>query len=319
MSGRDSDDGDVPMLHIARPRALAFAVTAAFALGSIFATATGVSAKPKAKKPASAARSDQGPSRPADGLLKVDGPVFFTLNAVLAKTRAAAASRPLHLPERIGAEPFGLFAFRAPEGPLWHKWHRVEASLRHDAAALEACRGDTATCSRSVARFLAIVREAAARVSRARLEYVNDVLNDAIQYTTDIVQHGVVDRWSSPLETLASGRGDCEDYAIAKYAALRESGVPAANLRIVLLRDAASRSDHAVLAARDDGSWYVLDNRGALFARDLDLPHYAPLFVLTQGSVYAWTTRDSVVEPAVSDGGDGDRDGEAEPALVVGG
>ena len=41
-----------------------------------------------------------------------------------------------------------------------------------------------------------------------------------------MAQWGVPDRWSPPLETLATGRGDCEDYAIAKYVALTAAGIP---------------------------------------------------------------------------------------------
>jgi predicted transglutaminase-like cysteine proteinase len=290
-------------------RALACAITAVFALGASLATATGASAKPKANKPAGAVRSDNNPSRPAGGTFEIDRPGFFTLNAVLGRRHVprlpVAATVPMRFPalaREVREEPFGLFASRAPEGQLWRKWRTVEASLRREAATFDACRSNAVNCSRPAARFLAIVREAAALAGRARLEYVSDVLNDAIRYTTDIVQHGVADRWSSPLETLASGRGDCEDYAIAKYAALREAGVPAVNLRIVLLRDAADRNDHAVLPVREDGNWYVLDNRGTLLARDRDLPHYTPLFVLAEGSVFAWSMHDLVVEPAVSDG-----------------
>ena len=37
---------------------------------------------------------------------------------------------------------------------------------------------------------------------------------------------GQVDYWASPLETLQSGMGDCEDFAIAKYFTLLALGVP---------------------------------------------------------------------------------------------
>ena len=29
----------------------------------------------------------------------------------------------------VGKEPFGLFAFRAPEGMLWRKWRGIEADI----------------------------------------------------------------------------------------------------------------------------------------------------------------------------------------------
>ena len=53
---------------------------------------------------------------------------------------------------------------------------------------------------------------------------------------------------------------DCEDYAIAKYVALREAGVEAADLRFLLVRDRLA-GDHAVLGVRYEGRWLILDNR----------------------------------------------------------
>ncbi len=63
----------------------------------------------------------------------------------------------------------------------------------------------------------------------------------------------MLDRWSAPLVTFASGRGDCEDYAIAKYVALREAGIAEADLRLVISHDSAIGEDHAVVTARVDG------------------------------------------------------------------
>jgi hypothetical protein len=48
---------------------------------------------------------------------------------------------------------------------------------------------------------------------------------------------GVPDRWSSPLETLTTGRGDCEDYAIVKYVALLNVGIKRQDVKLVLVHD----------------------------------------------------------------------------------
>jgi predicted transglutaminase-like cysteine proteinase len=310
------------MLAFSRSRAAARAVTGVLALGLVLATSGSAVAKPKGKKAPRAAQSEADPSRQTGRAFEAERPRFFTINGVLAKegrsgpTRLAAVDpatvTDAPAPARVtpkGQEPFGLFAFRAPEGLLWHKWRGIEATLRRETDALETCRAEANGCTRAAAHFLAIVNGAAGRSGRARLEYVNGAFNTAIHYTTDYAQHGMPDRWSAPLESLASGRGDCEDYAIAKYVALREAGVPTSDLRIVLLRDTASREDHAVLAARDGDRWFVLDNRGARFAQDQDLPHYMPLFGLNQDGVslfaapYAWSLRGSIVEfvPATAD------------------
>ena len=86
-------------------------------------------------------------------------------------------------------------------------------------------------------RFLAIVDEGRTRSGRARIGVINREINLAIVPTSDFVQWGVDDRWSPPLETFTTGRGDCEDYAIAKYVALTEAGVPPEDVKLVVVRD----------------------------------------------------------------------------------
>jgi predicted transglutaminase-like cysteine proteinase len=100
-----------------------------------------------------------------------------------------------------------------------------------------------------------------------------------------MVQHGVADVWSAPLSTFTSGRGDCEDYAIAKYVALREAGVAAEDLRILLVRDVVINEDHAVLAAHQSGHWLILDNRNMRLIEDNDIKHYMSLFAIDQSGV----------------------------------
>ena len=57
-----------------------------------------------------------------------------------------------------------------------------------------------------------------------RAGHVNLVVN-GLHYQSDQQSTGKEDRWDSPLEFLARGAGDCEDFAIAKYFLLLESGV----------------------------------------------------------------------------------------------
>jgi predicted transglutaminase-like cysteine proteinase len=227
---------------------------------------------------------------------------FFTINKILAKVDGERAGSPADqvrlaarddtatdapgaLPRRSGAEPFGMLAFRAPEGVLWTKWRGVAADIAKDVEAMGRCRASAAQCSPAATRFIAVIDDVRRHDGRARLETVNRVVNDAIRYTADMEQHGVADLWSAPLATFASGRGDCEDYAIAKYVALRESGVAAEDMRVVLVRDMAVREDHAVLAVREGGRWMILDNRSMAPIADSDVRNFMPLFALDQEGV----------------------------------
>jgi predicted transglutaminase-like cysteine proteinase len=70
----------------------------------------------------------------------------------------------------------------------------------------------------------------------ARLVAINQFFNRRIVFTDDEPVWGVADYWASPLEMLEKGRGDCEDFAIAKYFSLIATGVPVAKLRLVYVR-----------------------------------------------------------------------------------
>src|SRR5258708_17903017 len=82
-----------------------------------------------------------------------------------------------------------------------------------------------------------------------------------------------------------TGAGDCEDYAIAKFVALRQAGISLEDLRIVIMRDTIRGEDHAVAAARLDGHWLTLDNRRMAMVEDADVRHYRPLFVIDRYGV----------------------------------
>jgi len=106
-----------------------------------------------------------------------------------------------------------------------------------------------------------------------------------VRYVGDYQHHGVADLWTAPLATLRSGLGDCEDYAIAKYALLLAAGTADADLKLLLVRDLAVRQDHAVLAIRIDGRWSVLDNRRATLMEGRDLQSFMPLFAIDHRGV----------------------------------
>jgi predicted transglutaminase-like cysteine proteinase len=134
-------------------------------------------------------------------------------------------------------------------------------------------------------KLLAIVDVARARDGRARLGEINRAINLAIRPMSDLAQYGEIDVWSSPLATLDRGAGDCEDYAIAKFVALRLAGIPAEDVRIVVMRDLLQGEDHAVAAARLDGQWLMLDNRRMAMIDDVHVRNYRPLFVLDESAV----------------------------------
>jgi predicted transglutaminase-like cysteine proteinase len=184
------------------------------------------------------------------------------------------------------AEPFGRSASVLSAGALREKWRGVAHKLDDEAVQLALCDGDRDRCvSPAALQLLAIVDNARTRDGRARLGEINRAINLAIRPMSDLAQYGEIDVWTSPLVTFAHGAGDCEDYAIAKFVALRLAGVAPADLRIVIMRDTIRGEDHAVAAARLDGHWLTLDNRRMAMVEDAQVRNYRPTFVIDQTAI----------------------------------
>ena len=212
------------------------------------------------------------------------------LSGLCAGSATAQSTSPLRLAALTPAEqvlqeapmptrqaPFGLRA--APAGALSIKWRSLQPVLHLETQVLALCRSEPKTCSPATSRFLDIIEAAKKRSGRARVGEVNRAVNLAIRPVSDVVQFHVPDVWTTPLVTFASGAGDCEDYAIAKYVALREAGMDTADLRILIMHDQTIHQDHAVTAVRIDGSWLLLDNRHMVLLDESQVSKMIPLLV----------------------------------------
>jgi predicted transglutaminase-like cysteine proteinase len=194
-------------------------------------------------------------------------------------------SVPVEMIQRL-AEPFGLVASSLSSGGLHDKWIGVQRRLDDEMVQLALCEGDRDGCvSPAALKFLDIIDIARLRDGRARLGEINRAINLSIRAMSDLAQHGQIDVWSSPLATLERGGGDCEDYAIAKFVALRRAGIAPDDLRIVIMHDTIQGEDHAVAAARLDGRWLTLDNRRMAMVWDSDVRNYRPTFVIGEHGV----------------------------------
>lgn len=78
------------------------------------------------------------------------------------------------------------------------------------------------------------------------------------------------------------GAGDCEDYAISKYASLRALGVPEDRMRIVILQDTAKNIPHAILAVYADNGILILDNQIKTVKRDTEISNYRPIYSINR-------------------------------------
>ena len=88
---------------------------------------------------------------------------------------------------------------------------------------------------------------------------VNDRINQ-FKYVTDLDNYGEFDYWATPFELISHGGGDCEDYALAKYFLLLESGVPVKDMWVEVVF--SPYGAHAVLVVRlGFNDWYVMDQQ----------------------------------------------------------
>lgn len=68
--------------------------------------------------------------------------------------------------------------------------------------------------------------------------------------------------WATPEEFVVAGRGDCEDYAIAKYFTLKRLGVDASKMFLMIVKTEKVEQNHMVLGyyQDDEKSPLILDN-----------------------------------------------------------
>lgn len=106
---------------------------------------------------------------------------------------------------------------------------------------------------------------------------------------------GEQEYWASPAEFISKRGGDCEDYVIAKYMALRFLGVSPQEMRLVIIRQVSSRGEpadqlHMVLAVQARGSWFILDNnsrpRDGVFRHTQYKGRFVPIYSFNE--LHVW-------------------------------
>jgi predicted transglutaminase-like cysteine proteinase len=138
-----------------------------------------------------------------------------------------------------------------------------------------------------------------------KLQKVNQFFNRKLSYTDDSELWGQSDYWATPLESLSKGKGDCEDYVIAKYFSLRNLNIPDSQLRLVYVKariggpSSNVTQAHMVLAfyPSADGEPLILDNlitdiRPASRRTDL-----SPIFSFNGLGIFAGSASNAAVGP----------------------
>ncbi|NCO73489.1 MAG: transglutaminase [Shewanella vesiculosa] len=80
-----------------------------------------------------------------------------------------------------------------------------------------------------------------------RLHLANQFANRRIRFVSDNDHWQKSDYWATPLESLGSKGGDCEDFAIFKYFTLKAMGVDESKMRLMYVRALLINEPHMVL------------------------------------------------------------------------
>ena len=207
---------------------------------------------------------------------------YSALPVMQAVIRQTPAGSPEAFSGRL--DVFGSVAL--PVGPtrLNARWRRAEEA---------ALGGAAADYARSLRRLDTV----------DRLETVNRYVNNRVRFVDDQVQYGRADVWQAASDTLRRGRGDCEDFAIAKLQMLRSAGVSDRDLYLVIVKDLVSRADHAVLVVRAAGRMYVLDNGTSRLLDSESIRDYRPVLTFAAGGTWThgYRVRSTPVEIASAD------------------
>jgi predicted transglutaminase-like cysteine proteinase len=224
------------------------------------------------------------------GTLRRWGALALAALAVLSAQPASARFDDGFVPEGRTSSPvapsLGLFHTRAipvPTNRFRHDWDDLIERYSASNGSLGACADEARGCPTATGRWVSYLAEIRTLPRKKQIVLINRYINWHIRYTDDRVAYGSKDYWASPLQSMG-GRGDCEDYATAKYFSLLSLGFSDDQIRLVIVRDDSIGQLHALTTVSLDGETYVLDNRFQRVLHDSQIPTYRPIYSFNQST-----------------------------------
>lgn len=193
--------------------------------------------------------------------------------ALLAALLCAGPARADQLAAVTHGQLFESREVHSSNLKLFPKWR---GTLQRFEEELKSCGSDR--CKRT--QWEAVIDGLRGKNLMTQLREINLEMNDR-RYITDPVNWNLPDYWATPFQFLRKN-GDCEDYAISKYMALRDLGVAVEDMRIVVLNDLNLRIAHAVLAVYVNGEPYILDNQISTVVPASSIHHYQPVYSINE-------------------------------------
>lgn len=91
-----------------------------------------------------------------------------------------------------------------------------------------------------------LIREDTSKSDLQKLQKVNSFFNK-MRFTSDLKHWNKTDYWATPVEFLASGAGDCEDFSLAKYFTLKALGISETKINMTYVKALKLNQAHMVV------------------------------------------------------------------------
>lgn len=206
---------------------------------------------------------------------------FFTPSIARAddggavRLAAATTSASVMKPGVSTGNLFGSTEVKSTNISAFTKWTTVMKRFDQQMAA----QGNTAV----VKEWKAHLGSLKGKSVKEQIDGVNNYMN-SVRYVEDSVGYKKSDYWATPIEFLGKGSGDCEDYAIAKYASLRALGFSSDQMRIAIVQDKIKNVPHAILVVYTQDGVFVLDNQNKNVADAAQVNRYKPIFSINSNN-----------------------------------
>jgi len=180
------------------------------------------------------------------------------------KVQNVSINRNVTISPKAAYEPlFGLQETRSADISPFTKWTGIMTRLNSKSAPLP----DQLTAA-----------EGGSQVEM--VEAVNAYFNK-VRYIEDKNNWGSSDYWATPVEFMSRG-GDCEDFAIAKYAALKAMGFSESQMRLAIVQDTWKGIPHAILIVYTDEGAKFLDNQYKEVKTVAGFDRYRPVYSINR-------------------------------------
>lgn len=188
--------------------------------------------------------------------------------------------------KKAGLALFGSTEFASSSFEALPQWRRVLGAMQGESRQLRHCLTAQSACTSDSQRALGtMIKDAKGKSRLEKLQAVNRFFN-RWPYKLDHEVYGLREYWANPAEFMRRS-GDCEDYAIAKFFALRELGFTNDSMRVVILWDQIRNIGHAVLAVYDGPKILILDNLNRMIVPHSSYRHYIPQYSMNETTRWA--------------------------------